>query len=64
MDWPASKFQVCNLFFNKFAQAELQKVNKHPMFHNNFDIRRQLEHFVYEMNWTLVNKKNKYENTR
>ena len=29
-------------------------VNKHPKFDNNFDIRRQLEHFEYEMNRTLI----------
>ena len=41
MDWPACKLQVCNLGFNKFAQAELQKVKKYPKFNDNFDIRRQ-----------------------
>ena len=32
----------------------MQKVNKHPKFDNNFDIRRQSEHFEYEMNRTKV----------
>ena len=40
------------IFFNKFAQAEYQKVNKHPKFDANLDIRRQLEHFEYDMNHT------------
>ena len=52
MDWPVCKLQVPNLVLIKFAQAEQQKVNKHPKFDNNFDIRSQLEHFKYEMNWT------------
>ena len=34
-----------------------QNVNKHPKFDDNFDIRQQLEHFKYEMNWTLQVKK-------
>ena len=29
---------VCNLVLTEFAQAEEQKVNKHPKFQNNFDI--------------------------
>ena len=52
MDWPVCKLQVCNLTFNKFAQAEEQKVNKYPKFDSNFDIRRQLEHSFYDMNRT------------
>ena len=51
----ASKLQVYNLVFNKFAQAEYQKVNKHPKFSANFDIRRLLEHLEYDMNRTLAN---------
>ena len=54
MDWPVRKLQVCNLLLILFAQAEQQKVNKHPKFDNNFDILCQFEHFEYEMNWTLV----------
>ena len=52
MDWPVCKLQVCTLVLIEFAQAEQQKVNKHPNFEDNFDIRYQLEHFEYEMNWT------------
>ena len=48
MDWKACKLQVCNLVLIELAQAELE-VNKHPKFDNNFDFRRQLEHFEYEM---------------
>ena len=40
-----------------FAKAEQQKVNKHQKFYNNFNIQHQLEHFEYEMNWTLDNFK-------
>ena len=54
MDWPLYKLQVCNLIFDKFAQAEQQKVNKHPRFDANFNIQCQLEHFGYDMNRTLV----------
>ena len=50
MDWPVCMLQVCILAFNKFAPTELEKVNKHPKFNANFDIRRQLEHFEYDMN--------------
>ena len=56
MDWPVYKLQVCNLVFGKFAHAEYQKVNKHPKFATNFDIRRQLEHFEYDMNRTQETK--------
>ena len=52
MDCPVCKLQVCNLVFDKFAQAEQQKVNKNPKFDDNFDIQRKKEHFEYEMNWT------------
>ena len=51
---PVCKLQVCNLVFNKFVQAEQQKVNKHSKFKANFGIQRQLEHFEYDMNYTLV----------
>ena len=54
---PVCKLQVCNLILILFAQAELQKVNKHPKFNNIFDIRCQLEHFEYEMNRTKNNNK-------
>ena len=54
MDWPVCKLQVCNLILGKYAQAEYQKVNKHPKFYDNFNILRLLEHFEYEMNWTFV----------
>ena len=57
MDWPVCNLQVCNLVFNKIAQAEYQKVNKHPKFDADFDIRRQLQHFEYDMNRTLVKGK-------
>ena len=30
--------------------GRIAKVNKHTKFDHNFDIRRQLEHFKYEMN--------------
>ena len=53
MDWSVCNLQVCNLVFDKFARAEWQKVNKHPKFDANFDIRRQLEQFEYDMNHTL-----------
>ena len=52
MDWPVGKLQDCNLILNKFAPTEYQKVNKHSKFNTNFDIRRQLEHFEYDMNPT------------
>ena len=55
MDWPFCKLQFCNLVFGKFGQAKYQKVNKHPNFDANFDIRRQLEHYEYDMNRTLAN---------
>ena len=42
-------------FRNSFTiSTQRQKVNKHPNFNNNFDIRHQLEHFEYDMNRTLV----------
>ena len=56
MDWPVCKLQVCNLVFNKFAQAEYQKVKKHSKFDANFDIQRQLEQFEYDMNCTQETK--------
>ena len=34
----------------------MQKVKKHPKLDDNFDIQRQLEHFKYEMNQTLITK--------
>ena len=37
MNWTVCKLQVCNLVFNKFAQAEKQKVNKHPKFDANLN---------------------------
>ena len=52
MDWPVCKLQDCNLVLIWFAQAEFQKVNKHPKFNYNFDIWRESEHFEYETNWT------------
>ena len=52
MDWAVCKLQF-NLVFNKFSQAEQQKVNKHPKFYDDFNIPRQLEHFEYEMNRTI-----------
>ena len=57
MDWSVCKLQVCNLVFNTFAQAEQQKVNKHPKFNANFYIRRQLKHFEYDMNSTKGKEK-------
>ena len=50
MDCPVCKLQVCNLLL--IAQAEYQKVNKHPKFQDNFNILHRLEHNEYEMNWT------------
>ena len=41
---------VCNLVFSRLEK----KGNKHPKFDTNFDIRRRLEHFEYDMNRTLV----------
>ena len=38
------------------APSNWQKVNKHPKFKDNFNIRRQLEHFEYDMNHTLILK--------
>ena len=50
MDWTVGKLQVCNLVLIEYAQAEQQKVNKHPTtFDANFNIERQLDHFEYEM---------------
>ena len=34
---------------------KIAKVNKHPEFEDNFNIRCQLEHFEYEMNQTTIN---------
>ena len=51
--WPVRKLQICKSVFIEFAPSKLQKVNKHQEFDDNFDIRRKLEHFEYEMNWTL-----------
>ena len=46
MDWTVGKFLV----LIEYAQAEQQKVNKHPTtFDANFDIQRRLDHFEYEM---------------
>ena len=61
MDWPVCKLQVCNLVFNKFAQAEQKKVNKHPKFDANFDIQCQLGHFKFDMNRTLEQRPKKAE---
>ena len=36
------------------------KVNKFPSFDGNFNIRRQLGHFKYELNQTYVTKKKSY----
>ena len=52
--------QICKSVLIEFGQSKLQKVNKHPKFDYNFDIRRQLEHFEYEMNRTLVQQFEKY----
>jgi hypothetical protein len=38
----------------ELVPSKLQKVNKHPKFDDNFNIQRQLEHFEYDMNRTLV----------
>ena len=43
---------VCKSVLIEFAPSRYQKVNKHPKFDNNFDIRRQLEHFEYDINRT------------
>ena len=56
MNWPVCWLQVCNLGLIEFDQAEYQKVNKHPKFDTNFDIRCQLENFEYEIIRTLVLK--------
>ena len=51
MDCPVCKLQVCNLVFFKFAHSSrIAKSNKNPKIDINFDIRRQLEHFEYDMN--------------
>ena len=47
MDWPVYKLQVCNLVLIQFAQAEYQKVNKHPKFDNSVGSGLQLEHFKF-----------------
>ena len=41
MGWPVCKLQVFNLVSIEFAQADQQKVNKHPKFDDNFDIQHQ-----------------------
>ena len=56
MNWPVCKLQVCNFVCNKFAPAELQKVNKRPKFNANFDIQCQLEHLECDMNRTKISK--------
>ena len=50
---------ICNLWTGQFASYKSviylwfnlpkQNVNKHPKFEANFDIRRQLDYFEYEM---------------
>ena len=51
-----TSLQTCNLqtgqsinykYVHQFS-LNLQKVNKHPKFDNNFGIQRRLEHFEYE----------------
>jgi hypothetical protein len=38
-------------YYSPDGLAEIRKdINKHPKFDDNFDIRRQLEHFKDEMN--------------
>ena len=54
MDWLVCKLHVCNLVFDKFVCADLQKVNEHPKVDANFDIQYQLEQFQYDMNRTLA----------
>ena len=50
--WPVYKLQICKSVLIVFAPFRLQKVNKHPKINNNFDIRRQLKHYEYDMNCT------------
>ena len=38
----------------ELAPSKYQKVIEYPKFDDNLDIRRQLEHFEYDMNCTLV----------
>ena len=38
----------------EFPPSKQQKGNKHPKLDENLDIQRQLEHFEYEMNRTLI----------
>ena len=52
--WPVYKLQICcTSVLIELAPSKWQKVNKHPKLDNNFDIRRQLEHFEYDMNCKL-----------
>ena len=38
----------------ELAPSKQQNVNKNPKFKDNFDIWRQLEHFEYGMNLSLI----------
>ena len=48
------KLDLCESVWIEFAPSKYQKVNKHSKFDDNFGIQRQLEHFEYEMNRTLL----------
>ena len=61
MSWKKiRKKKVIISFLWTIHQFFLYKVNKHPKFDANFDIRRQLGHFKYEINWTYVTMKKVY----
>ena len=47
-------YNYVNHVLIEFAPSKKQKVNKHPNFDNIFDMQRQLEHFQYDMNRTLL----------
>ena len=57
-----TSLQTCNLqtgqsinykYVNQFS-LNLQKVNIHPKFDNNFGIQHRLEHFEYDMKTKLI----------
>ena len=52
-NWPFHKLQICKSVLIEFAPSKWQKVNKHLKLDNNYNIRRQSEHFKCEMNRTL-----------
>ena len=59
-NWPVHKLQICKSVLIEFEPSKEQEVNKHPKFDNNFDIRRQLQHFKYDMDRTQEETKECY----